>query len=53
MLSDNRRNFEHVGVDHAKISKNSCISNKKELTSSREREFPKLTYWSLFGPNSR
>ena len=38
--------------DHAKISKNSYNSDKKELTSSCEREFPKLTCFRLFGPNS-
>ena len=29
--------------DHSKISENSCISDKKELTPSCGREFPKLT----------
>ena len=37
--------------DHAKISKKS-YSSDKELTSSCKREFPKLTCFRLFGPNS-
>ena len=37
--------------DHAKISKNSYISNERELLSFQDREFPKLTYTSLSGPN--
>ena len=35
--------------DHAKISENSCSSDK-ELTSSSKREFPKLTWFGMFGP---
>ena len=38
--------------DHKKILENSCGSDKKELTSSYGREFPKLTCSGLFGPNS-
>ena len=37
--------------DHAKISRNSCRSDK-ELTFSCEREFPKLTCFGLFRPNN-
>ena len=37
--------------DHAKILQNSYKSDKKELISSLEREFCKLTYSGLSGPN--
>ena len=42
----------YVGGDHAKILENFCSSDKKELTSSCEREFPSLTCSSMFRLNS-
>ena len=38
--------------DHAKISENSYLSDKKKLNSSSEREFPKLTRSGLSGPDN-
>ena len=38
--------------DHAKISENSCNSDKKGLIFSCKREFPKLTCFGLSWPNN-
>ena len=38
--------------DNAKRSENSCSSDKKELTFSYKREFPKKTCFGMSGLNS-